>query len=125
MTTKQEALRRLFLESEFAKEAKLQDALLKVLKDLGFDFRYHTHDSRRSEAGFGDLLAINPREGILWVAELKGLKTPTTPAQLAWVDAWRTVRRVIIPGVIHPADYDTAVDQLIEAVHGKRKTGNV
>lgn len=113
-------VRRLFLESHYAREEKLQAALLEVLKDLGFDFRYHTHDSRRSEEGFPDVVAINPREGILWVAELKGLKTKTTPAQLAWLDAWRSVKRVIVPDVVHPADYDRAVDQLTAAVHGDR-----
>ena len=118
-------LRRIYLESKFAQEAKLQDALLKVLKDLGFDFRYHTHDSRRSEEGFPDIAAINRDAGILWVAELKGLKTPTKPAQLEWLEAWDSVTRVIVPGVIHPADYDRVVDQLAAAVHGNRIAGNV
>lgn len=113
-------LRRLFLESHYAREDKLQDGLLKVLKDLGFDFRYHTHDSRRSEEGFPDIAAINRDVGILWVAELKGLKTPTKASQLEWLDAWRSVKRVIVPDVIHPADYDRAVDQLAAAVHGNR-----
>lgn len=113
-------LRRIYLESHYAREEKLQDALLTVLKDLGFDYRYHTHDSRRSEEGFADVVAINERAGVLWVAELKGLKTPTKPAQLAWLDAWRSVRRIIVPDVVHPADYDRVVDQLTEAVHGDR-----
>ncbi len=113
-------VRRLFLESHYAREADLQDALLKVLDDLGFAFRYHTHDSRRSEEGFSDIVAINERAGILWVAELKGLKTPTKPAQLAWLEAWRSVKRIIVPPVVHPADYDRVVDQLAAAVHGDR-----
>ena len=120
-----EDVRRLFLESHYAREDKLQDGLLRVLKDLGFDFRYHTHDSRSSEEGFPDVVAINRDAGILWVAELKGLKTPTKPAQLEWLDAWRSVKRIIVPGVIHPADYDRAVDQLAEAVHGNRISRHV
>ena len=94
--------------------------MLKVLKDLGFDFRYHTHDSRRSEEGFPDIAAINRDAGILWVAELKGLKTPTKTSQLEWLEAWDNVTRIIVPGVIHPADYDRVVDQLAAAVHGNR-----
>jgi hypothetical protein len=113
-------LRRIFLESHYAREENLQNALLGVLKDLGFTFRYHTHDSRRSQEGFSDVVAINPTAGVLWVAELKGLKTPTTTAQLEWLDAWRSVKRVIVPAVIRPADYDRAVDQLASAVHGNR-----
>lgn len=116
-------IRRLYLESHYAREEKLQDALLTVLKDLGFDFRYHTHDSRRSEEGFADVVAINPRAGVLWVAELKGLKTKTTDAQLAWLDAWRSVKRIIVPDVVRPADYDDVVDQLARAVHGNRIAG--
>ena len=48
---------------------------------------YHTHDSRRSDAGFPDLVMI--RRGRLIVAELKREKGKTTPDQEAWIEAFR------------------------------------
>ena len=45
---------------------------------------YHTHDSRRSAAGFPDLILIKDAE--LIAAELKaGARTSTTPEQLYWL----------------------------------------
>ena len=46
---------------------------------------YHTHDSRRSEPGFPDLVLVRgPR---LVVAELKTAAGRVTPDQRAWLDA--------------------------------------
>jgi hypothetical protein len=47
---------------------------------------YHTHDSRRSEPGFPDLVLL--RERVVW-AELKTDAGRLTPAQAAWVEALR------------------------------------
>jgi len=114
-------LRRLWLEKQFGAEADLQSELMKVLKDLGFEFRYHTHRSDHSEEGFPDIAAINRRAGILWVAELKGLKTKTTEAQRRWLEAFGDVRRLIVrPEPVRAADYDAVVDQLVAAVQGAR-----
>lgn len=46
---------------------------------------YHTHDSRRSEAGYPDVTALHARTGDKFVAELKTEKGKATPAQLEWL----------------------------------------
>ena len=48
---------------------------------------YHTHDSRRSVAGFPDLLMLHPTHGQL-VAELKTEKGKLTPQQANWLLAF-------------------------------------
>jgi hypothetical protein len=46
---------------------------------------YHTHDSRRSEPGFPDVVLV--RDGRLIFAELKTDTGRITAAQLAWLTA--------------------------------------
>jgi VRR-NUC domain len=46
---------------------------------------YHTHDSRRSDAGFPDLVLVRPPE--LIVAELKTERGRVTGAQSHWIEA--------------------------------------
>jgi hypothetical protein len=53
--------------------------------------RYHTHDSRRSPAGFPDLVLVHPTRpelGIVFL-ELKSAKGRTSPAQARWIMALR------------------------------------
>ncbi len=45
---------------------------------------YHTHDSRRSAAGFPDLVFV--RERVVWV-ELKTARGRVRPEQQRWLDA--------------------------------------
>ena len=46
---------------------------------------YHTHDSRRSSAGFPDLIMI--RRGVTIYAELKSAKGELTSEQRGWLEA--------------------------------------
>jgi hypothetical protein len=54
---------------------------------------YHTHDSRKSEEGFPDLVLAKP--GRLIFAELKNNTRKLTPAQHTWLD----VVAHTVPGV--------------------------
>ena len=47
---------------------------------------YHTHDSRRSEPGFADLVMARPNRGIIF-AELKSQDGSVKPAQARWLAA--------------------------------------
>lgn len=55
---------------------------------------YHTHDSRRSEAGFPDVCLV--RGDRLIFAELKTLRGKVTDAQQRWLDAFAGVPGVVV-----------------------------
>lgn len=63
-------------------EAQLQALVVGVAQLYGWA-HYHTHDSRRSDEGWPDLVLCKPPR--LLVLELKGVRTPVTVAQLAWL----------------------------------------
>lgn len=63
-------------------EKRFQAAVVAEAERLGWEC-FHVHDSRRSAAGFPDLILI--RAGRLIAAELKVGKNKTTAAQEAWL----------------------------------------
>lgn len=67
-------------------EAELLGAVREVARMYGW-LCYHTHDSRRSEPGFPDLVLVHPRTGELLFAELKAAKGRVSQAQQTWLDA--------------------------------------
>jgi len=71
---------------------------------------YHTHDSRRSEPGFPDLV-IAGRRGVL-IRELKTERGRVTLAQFTWLDALITAG--VDADVWRPADLidGTVLDQM-------------
>lgn len=100
--------------AEFPVEAKLQSKMMRALKDLGFDLRYHAWraDEHHDLAGFLDVIAINTRAGLLYTAELKGPTGAVSKEQREWIAGWKAVRRIHTAGVIYPVDYSNALDDL-------------
>lgn len=69
------------------RESEFMRAVIRVAEGLGWSV-YHTHDSRRSVAGFPDLVLL--RRELQIVAELKRSKREKpTAEQLAWLARYR------------------------------------
>lgn len=72
---------------------------------------YHTHDSRRSQAGFPDLVMVrllcafpdSLTEAV--IVELKSERGRVTPEQEAWLDLLRRLPGVKFAGVIRPSNW--------------------
>ena len=62
---------------------------------------YHTHDSRKSDEGWPDLVLL--KGGRLIIAELKTEKGVLTTKQTLWIDALRNVRGIKVE-VWRPSD---------------------
>lgn len=83
------------------KEDALQAKVIAVARDLGF-LAYHTHDSRRSERGWPDLVLVHPTRGRLLYRELKQEERYPTADQRKWLDALRVAGADV--GVWRPLD---------------------
>jgi VRR-NUC domain len=66
-------------------EAAFQQQVVQLAGFYGWNLVYHTHDSRRSNKGWPDLVICRAPE-IVFV-ELKGDKTRVRPEQKAWLAA--------------------------------------
>lgn len=91
-------------------EDDFQDSVISLLKMAGWppELIYHTFDSRRSRAGFPDIVAVKPSDGRLLIAELKRDSANPTPAQQRWLDALDTVRHFDVH-LWRPRDTDKIV----------------
>lgn len=67
-------------------ERQLQQAIVDTARLLGW-IVYHTHDSRRSEPGFPDLVLVRDR---VVYAELKRTGGHLSPAQQRWIQTLRS-----------------------------------
>ena len=74
-------------------EAALQSAFIAAAGVSGVRFIYHTHDSRRSQAGFPDLILLHGARAL--AIEFKRERDRTSPerraAQAAWLAAFDAV----------------------------------
>jgi hypothetical protein len=68
----------------FEDEAHFQAEVIKAAKRMGWGPIYHTHDSRRSEEGFLDLVMCHQHQRRVIFAELKNNERAFTPEQLHW-----------------------------------------
>lgn len=80
-------------------EDTLQTRVEQLARELGW-LRYHTYDSRRSQAGFPDLVMVR-RGRIVW-RELKTMKGRVSADQRKWLDALETANADV--GVWRPID---------------------
>lgn len=69
---------------------------------------YHTHDSRRSEAGFPDSVVCGPG-GVAYL-ELKTQTGRVSPAQQRWLDGLTAAGETAV--VVRPADARALIDLL-------------
>ncbi len=67
---------------------------------------YHTHTSKRSEAGWPDCALVHPDGGPLYLWELKSAEGVVSPPQRRWLDALAQVTHVET-GLYRPADWAT------------------
>ncbi|HET6497116.1 MAG TPA: VRR-NUC domain-containing protein [Thermoleophilia bacterium] len=67
-------------------ERHFQLLVLERARELGW-LAYHTHDSRRSAAGFPDLTLVHLETGKLMFVELKTERENPTPPQRQWLEA--------------------------------------
>ena len=93
-------------------EKDLQDFIL-AAAEVGGWLHYHTHDSRRSPAGFPDLVLVRGSQIIL--VELKTQRGRVSPAQTMWLEALENVQ-TISSGLIRPADAGRFVQRLTEPI---------
>ena len=84
-------------------EAQFQQQVLDIAKTLGWK-TYHTHDSRRSEAGFPDIVAVSARQGRTIYVELKTQTGRMSLAQKDWLRTLATAGNEV--ALWRPADLD-------------------
>ena len=69
-------------------EGTLLEKVRQTARELGY-LTYHTHDSRRSEPGFPDLVLVHGARGRVVFAELKDMRRRVEPDQEMWLDRLR------------------------------------
>lgn len=70
-------------------EKAFQDNVISLATGFGYILIYHTHDSRRSQPGFPDLVLVNPRTKRVLFRELKSAKGVISKEQQQWADGLR------------------------------------
>lgn len=93
-------------------EKAWQAAVMRLLKDAGYAYVYHTFDARRSPSGFPDIVAVHKTPGReLLCIELKTATGQVTQAQHAWLTALAECTGVV-SAVWKPADLESIVQHL-------------
>lgn len=86
-------------------EKQFQAYVVQAGAYLGWRESYHTHDSRKSDKGFPDLVMVNESTGGLLFLELKTKKVRPTVDQVKWVRLLRLTGNHAY--VVYPKDMDT------------------
>jgi hypothetical protein len=93
--------------NEAEREGDFQDKVRQLAELKGW-LVYHTHDSRRSDEGFPDL--VMSRDRVVF-AELKSEKGKLSEKQLEWVAGLRDLAGAEVY-VFRPSDWDRVVEVL-------------
>lgn len=83
-------------------ESQFQSAVIELAKLNGYRLIYHTHDSRRSVAGFPDLVLVSEHRQRALFRELKTDKGRLSPEQFDWITSMQLAK--LNAGVWRPAD---------------------
>jgi hypothetical protein len=83
-------------------EDQFQSQVIQLAKLHGYELIYHTHDSRRSQPGFLDLVLISTRRKLALFRELKTETGKVSKDQLAWITGMQLVG--LNAGVWRPSD---------------------
>ena len=97
-------------------EAELQSTITEAMEWGGW-IVHHETDSRRTNPGWPDLLAIHASTGRLLVLELKSAAGKMTEAQRRWIHSWVAVEAQlgtnhVRVGVVRPDDLDKVLGWL-------------
>ncbi len=96
-------------------EAQLQSTVLQLAQLHGYNLRYHTHDSRRSQPGFPDLVLVSVARGRVLFRELKSDAGKLTPEQALWLGGMKAVG--LDAEVWRPQDIGTG--RIVNELRGK------
>ena len=86
-------------------EKELQQTVLEMFQWHGW-LTYHTYDSRMSQPGFPDVVALKGHRCV-WM-ELKSEKGKVTPHQKQWLDELVVSQQDVY--LVRPADLDAVAD---------------
>jgi hypothetical protein len=93
-------------------EKAFQHAVMRVAREAGYTFAYHTYRSTKSMGGFPDLVLAHREPGHpLYVCELKTDTGQLSQAQEAWLKALAGSTGVV-SAVWRPAQWQEIVEQL-------------
>jgi hypothetical protein len=85
-------------------ERELQNNVIELATWLGW-LCYHTHDSRRSQPGFPDLVMVKGQRTLF--VELKSATGKVTPDQMRWIHALSNAGQSV--RLWRPVDWQTGV----------------
>lgn len=94
-------------------EAQLQNHVIQLAEATGWTWHHET-DSRRSKAGFPDLVLVHPSRGVRWI-ELKSTTGRVRPDQKRWLETLRAAGE--FAEVWRPADVVSG--RIIDELRGK------
>ena len=93
-------------------EKAFQAAVVRIARDAGYTFAYHTYRSTKSPSGFPDLILCHKDPGhVCYAVELKINTGQVTPAQQAWLEALAGCTGVV-SAVWRPKDLSSIIEQL-------------